>query len=190
MKKSTILSIVLALALCIGAATTAFAAGGYIVPLRTAKVDAEGQNVMNGTEFITDETVVEDAAIALVRDRREGHYALWDVDKVKEKIDNKADIVIIDTMPADFYNGKGHIPTAKNAETPLKGDEFTKAQKKALLKAAGKDKSKTIVVYCGFVKCTRSHVAAKYLKDKGYEHVVRIPGGSAAWEDAGFTFEK
>lgn len=193
MKKRTILAIVLTLVLCLGAATTAFAASGdgnYVVPLRTAKFDAEGNNVRVGSEFVVDEKVVEATAVALVKDRRAGGYKLTTVEKVKTKIDKNADMIIIDTMPEDFYAGKGHVPTAVCAETPLTDDEFTKAQKKALLKAAGKDKSATIIVYCGFVKCTRSHVAAKYLKEKGYENVYRMPGGSAAWEDAGYAFEK
>lgn len=193
MKKRTIVALLLTLVLCIGAATTAFATSGdgnYAVPLRTAKFDAEGNNVRVGTEFVCDEKVVEAAAVALVKDRRAGGYKLTTVEKVKAKIDKKADVVIVDTMPEAFYKEKGHVPTAICAEAPLTNEEFTKAQKKALIKAVGKDKSATIIVYCGFTKCTRSHVAAAYLVDKGYENVYRMPGGSAAWEDAGYAFEK
>ena len=51
------------------------------------------------------------------------------------------------------------------------------------------DKSKTIVVYCGFVKCQRSHQAAKYLKSKGFKNVYRYAGGITAWDDAGYPEE-
>ena len=51
------------------------------------------------------------------------------------------------------------------------------------------NKSKKIVVYCGFVKCRRSHWAAKYLVSKGYTNVYRQPGGIAAWGDAKYPIE-
>jgi rhodanese-related sulfurtransferase len=44
-------------------------------------------------------------------------------------------------------------------------------------------KDKTIVVYCGFVKCKRSHEAAKYLVEQGYTNVYRYAGGISAWAD-------
>jgi rhodanese-related sulfurtransferase len=50
-------------------------------------------------------------------------------------------------------------------------------------------KNKKIVVYCGFVKCTRSHMAAKYLVEQGYTNVYRQPGGISAWVDAGYAVE-
>ena len=50
-------------------------------------------------------------------------------------------------------------------------------------------KDKTIVVYCGFVKCKRSHEAAKYLVENGYTKVYRYPGGISAWGDAELAFE-
>jgi rhodanese-related sulfurtransferase len=45
------------------------------------------------------------------------------------------------------------------------------------------DNSKTIIVYCGFVKCTRSHVAAQYLVSQGFTNVYRQPGGISAYVD-------
>ena len=49
----------------------------------------------------------------------------------------------------------------------------------------GPNKKYKIVVYCGFVGCARSHVAAKYLVDNGYTNVYRYGGGIQAWVDAG-----
>lgn len=48
-------------------------------------------------------------------------------------------------------------------------------------------KDAPIVVYCGFIGCARSHIAAKYLKSKGYTNVYRYGGGIFAWRDAGKT---
>lgn len=45
-------------------------------------------------------------------------------------------------------------------------------------------KDKPIVVYCGFVKCRRSHFAADFLSRMGYTNVYRYPGGISAWGDA------
>lgn len=47
------------------------------------------------------------------------------------------------------------------------------------------NKNATVVVYCGFTKCQRSHQAAMYLTKQGYKNVYRYAGGIAAWVDAG-----
>ena len=49
-----------------------------------------------------------------------------------------------------------------------------------------KDKGYKIVVYCGHVGCARSHVAAKYLVQKGFTNVYRYGGGISAWVVAGY----
>jgi rhodanese-related sulfurtransferase len=49
--------------------------------------------------------------------------------------------------------------------------------------------NKKIVVYCGFVKCRRSHEAAQYLVKQGFKNVYRYPGGIYAWLDAGYAPE-
>jgi thiosulfate/3-mercaptopyruvate sulfurtransferase len=53
----------------------------------------------------------------------------------------------------------------------------------------GPDKDKTIVIYCGFVKCTRSHNGAVWAKKLGYKNVLRFPGGIYAWKGAKFPTE-
>ena len=58
------------------------------------------------------------------------------------------------------------------------------------LKKAVVNKDYKVVVYCGFVGCARSHVAAKYLVDNGYTNVYRYGGGIQAWEDAQNEVEK
>ncbi len=51
-------------------------------------------------------------------------------------------------------------------------------------------KSAPIVVYCGFVGCSRSHEAAAYLVKNGYTNVYRYGGGILAWIDAGYPVVK
>ncbi len=48
----------------------------------------------------------------------------------------------------------------------------------------GEDKDRMIVVYCGFVKCTRSHNGALWAVKLGYTNVYRHPGGIFAWKGA------
>jgi thiosulfate/3-mercaptopyruvate sulfurtransferase len=65
-------------------------------------------------------------------------------------------------------------------------DGKTKGDYSALL---GPDKEKIIVIYCGFVKCTRSHNGAMWAKKLGYKNVLRQPGGIFAWRGAGYPTE-
>jgi rhodanese-related sulfurtransferase len=57
-------------------------------------------------------------------------------------------------------------------------------------KLLGKNKDKTIIIYCGFVKCTRSHNGALWAKKAGYNNVYRYPGGIFAWKGAGYPVDK
>ena len=59
----------------------------------------------------------------------------------------------------------------------------TAEQFQALL---GEDKSRPVVIYCGFVKCGRSHNAAAWAVTQGYQQVYRVPGGIFAWKGAGY----
>jgi rhodanese-related sulfurtransferase len=54
----------------------------------------------------------------------------------------------------------------------------------------GTDKEKTIVIYCGFVKCTRSHNGATWAVKLGYKNVYRYSGGVFAWKGAKYPLEK
>lgn len=61
--------------------------------------------------------------------------------------------------------------------------------KKVVKKSVIKDKSYKIVVYCGHIKCIRSHYGAAYLTSQGYTNVYRYGGGISAWKDAGNSVE-
>ena len=56
-------------------------------------------------------------------------------------------------------------------------------------KLLGADKKAPVVVYCGFVKCTRSHNGAAWAVKLGYKNVYRYSGGIFAWKGAGYKAE-
>ena len=47
-----------------------------------------------------------------------------------------------------------------------------------------------VVIYCGFVKCTRSHNGAAWAVKLGYKNVYRYSGGVFAWKGAKYPLEK
>lgn len=142
------------------------------------------------------EVDVETGVVKLVREVQQGGYDLITVSELKQMKDTGKDMVIVDTMPFEDSYKKAHIPGAKqflfpiplmekwdNAETNGK----TEQDFAALL---GPDKEKMIVIYCGFVKCTRSHNGALWAKKLGYKNVYRFPGGIFAWKGAGYDVGK
>lgn len=170
-KKLTILAMSMLLVFTFGAFQCAFAATGS-APFGTAK---------DGNEYS-----VEKATLQYIKDQEAGGYKNVDVKTLKSWISNKkTKEIIIDTMPATSYKAQ-RIPGAKNVTVEM--NKITSAQKKAILKAAGKNKKAKIVVYCGFVGCPRSHYGAAYLVKKGYKNVYRLTGGIAAWMDAGYDY--
>ncbi len=138
----------------------------------------------------------ETGAVKLVREIQRGGYDVVTTDEVKKMIDEGKDVVIVDTMPYEASFKKAHVPGAVQFLFPIPDmntwnvDETagkTQAEYEALL---GADKEKTIVVYCGFVKCTRSHNGAVWAKKLGYKNVYRYSGGIYAWKGAGYEAEK
>lgn len=137
----------------------------------------------------------EQGAIKLSREVQRGGYDVITTEELKNLIDSDKDVLVVDTMPyADSYQ-KQHIPGAKQFLFPIpemetwdtqKTDGKTQDDYVALL---GPDKDKTIVIYCGFVKCTRSHNGAMWAKKLGYNNVLRQPGGIYAWLGAGYLTE-
>lgn len=143
-----------------------------------------------GTSIDGNEAVIEKAAIRLGEAKAEGGYDLVDVETLNTWLSEDKKMVIIDTMPADSYSN-GFIPGALNAELPKSADEeMTAEQKDAFIKALGTDKDATIVVYCGFVACERSHLGAELAVKEGFKNVYRLPGGIIAWQNAEYEVEK
>jgi len=138
----------------------------------------------------------ESAAVKLVREVQRGGYDVVTTDELKKWIDSGKAMVIVDTMPFDDSYKKQHVPGAVQFLFPIPDMETWDAKETdgkssddyaALL---GPDKDKTIVVYCGFVKCTRSHNGAAWALELGYKNVYRYSGGIYAWRGAGYPIEK
>ncbi|MCP4667747.1 MAG: rhodanese-like domain-containing protein, partial [Deltaproteobacteria bacterium] len=53
----------------------------------------------------------------------------------------------------------------------------------------GPDKNRPVVIYCGFVKCTRSHNGAMWAIKLGYKKVYRFSGGIFAWKGADYPVD-
>jgi len=138
----------------------------------------------------------EQEAVNLVREMQRGGYGLITTKELKDMIDSGKDALIIDTMSYSASYKKNHVPGAEQFLFPIPemnawDTEQTNGKTiddfKALL---GPDISKTIVIYCGFVKCTRSHNGAMWATKLGYKNVMRFPGGIFAWKGAEYPVEK
>lgn len=138
----------------------------------------------------------EEGAVKLVREIQRGGYDVVTTDELRTWIGQKKDMIIVDTMPYEASYQKNHIPGARQFLFPIpdmkEWDTKETAGKsiadyQALL---GKNKDKPIVVYCGFVKCTRSHNGAFWAKKLGYTKVYRYAGGIYAWKGANNDVEK
>jgi rhodanese-related sulfurtransferase len=134
-------------------------------------------------------------AVKLHRDALAGGYDLVTGAELKKMMDEGQDMVLIDTMPYEASYKKEHVPGAGQFLFPIpdmnewdatETDGKSQADFEALL---GPDKNKPIVVYCGFVKCTRSHNGAMWAKKLGYTNVYRYPGGIFGWKGLGYPVE-
>ncbi|MCP4688741.1 MAG: rhodanese-like domain-containing protein [Desulfobacterales bacterium] len=137
----------------------------------------------------------EKGAVKLLREVQRGGYDIVATEDLKGWIDQGKKMLIIDTMPYEASYKKGHIPGAAQFLFPIpdmktwdsrETDGKSKADFEALL---GPDKERVIVIYCGFVKCTRSHNGAEWAKKLGYKNVYRHPGGIFAWKGAKYPVE-
>jgi len=137
----------------------------------------------------------EKGAVKLAREMQQGGYDIITTEELKNMRDSGKDILVIDTMPYEDSYKKQHIPGAKQFVFPI--PEMTSWDTKEtdgktqedFAELLGADKDKTIIIYCGFVKCTRSHNGAMWAKKLGYKNVFRHPGGIYAWLGAKYPVE-
>src|SRR5512139_165230 len=146
-----------------------------------------------GTEKIgVTEANVQTEALALKAsgEAQRGGYKLISLQDLKKRLDAKEPMLIIDTMPyADSYK-KEHIPTAVQFEFPIaEMTTMSPEMEKKYLDLLGPDKDRMIVVYCGYVKCGRSHNGAMWAVKLGYRNVYRCLGGIYGWKEAGSPVE-
>ncbi len=138
----------------------------------------------------------ETGAVKLVREVQRGNYDLVTTDELKQWIDSGKDMVIVDTMPYEESYKKNHLPGAVQFLFPIPdmnewGTKETADKTQAdYEKLLGPDKNKVIVIYCGFVKCTRSHNGAAWAVKLGYKNVYRYTGGIFAWKGAKYPMDK
>jgi rhodanese-related sulfurtransferase len=138
----------------------------------------------------------ETDAVKLTREVQRGGYDVLTTAELKKWIDNRKQMIIVDTMPYDASYRKAHVPGAVQFLFPIPDMETWdtgETDGKTLEDFAGvlgSDKDKPIIVYCGFVKCTRSHNGAAWAVKLGYKNVFRYPGGIFAWKGAGNPVEK
>jgi thiosulfate/3-mercaptopyruvate sulfurtransferase len=132
----------------------------------------------------------EKIAVTFANEVARGGYQFVTTEGLKKMMDEKKDMLIVDTMPFEASFKKNHIPGAANFELPVPEmttmDEKTK---EAFEKLLGPDKNRLIVFYCGFTKCTRSHNGAMWAMKLGYKNVYRQPGGIKAWIEAKYPVE-
>ncbi len=138
----------------------------------------------------------EAGAVKLVREIQQGGYNVVTTEELKKWIDSGKDMLIVDTMPYKASYKKAHLPGAKQFLFPIpemktwNTKETAGKSKDDFVTLLGLDKNIKIVIYCGFVKCTRSHNGAVWAKKLGYKNVFRHPGGIFAWKGANYPTEK
>jgi len=145
-----------------------------------------------GQNKFQQEVELERRATSFASEVDQGDYEFLTVEELKKLMDAKTDMVLVDTMPPDSF-AKEHIAGAVNFLFPKEGTmtdwkkEQTGGQDVAAYeKLLGPDKKKLVVIYCGYVKCLRSHNGALWAKKLGYTNVKRCPGGLYAWIGAGY----
>ena len=98
-----------------------------------------------------------------------------DVSEVKNKIDNKEEIVIIDVRTTPEHL-RGKIEGSINI--PL--DVFEKKIEEII-----SDKEEPVYLYC--LSGSRSEVAAQIMDQLGYKNVFNIISGLLAWKNKGYA---
>jgi len=136
------------------------------------------------------EVPIEKAAFKFADDVKDSGYKLVGTEELKKWLNESKKVTIISALPVDDDKAFGTLPSSINGAMPKTEKELTQADKDNLLKAAGSDKENTIVIYCGFLACRRSHIGAKILVENGFQNVYRYPGGITAWKEMGYTITK
>ncbi|WCE30825.1 rhodanese-like domain-containing protein [Vibrio sp. SCSIO 43137] len=167
-----------------------------VLGLACVAVIAGAAVYFGGASQFEKEVATEASGIKLAREVSRGGYQLISTKELQDSIAANEDMIIVDTMPYEDSYKKNHIPGAKQFLFPIpEMTEWDSAETngkdieayKALL---GDDLNKKIVIYCGFVKCTRSHNGAQWAVKLGYTNVLRHPGGIFAWKGAGYDVEQ
>ncbi len=102
----------------------------------------------------------------------------WSIEQVKEHLGNGNDYVLLDVREKEEYRD-GHLAGA----IPLpRGFLEIRVEQEV------PDKTKPVIAYCA--SGTRSLLAAKQLKEMGYQKVISMSGGYTAWKGAGYPWKQ
>jgi molybdopterin/thiamine biosynthesis adenylyltransferase/rhodanese-related sulfurtransferase len=102
----------------------------------------------------------------------------WSIDQVKEHLGNGNDYALVDVREKEEYR-EGHLTGAISLP---RGFLDIRVEQEV------PDKSKPIIAYCA--GGTRSLLAAKQLRDMGYQKVISMSGGYSAWKGAGYPWKQ
>ncbi|MBX3243819.1 MAG: rhodanese-like domain-containing protein [Acidobacteria bacterium] len=122
------------------------------------------------------------SALDLVKEAKEQIENLTP-EQVKEEL-SSGDVVIIDIRESEELAENGKIAGSVHAPRGMLefyADETLPYHKPEF------DKDKRIILHCA--SGGRSALAAKTLKDMGYDNVAHLDGGLKAWKEAGFETE-
>jgi molybdopterin/thiamine biosynthesis adenylyltransferase/rhodanese-related sulfurtransferase len=102
----------------------------------------------------------------------------WSIDQVKEHLGNGGDYALVDVREKEEYR-EGHLAGAISLP---RGFLEIRAEE------ALPDKARQIIAYCA--GGTRSLLAAKQLREMGYDRVISMAGGYTAWKGAGYPWKQ
>ena len=102
----------------------------------------------------------------------------WSIDQVKEHLGNGNDHALLDVREKEEYR-EGHLDGASSLPRG-----FLEIRAEQTLP----DRTKPVIAYCA--GGTRSLLAAKQLKEMGYDNVVSMIGGYTAWKNAGYPWKQ
>ncbi len=105
-------------------------------------------------------------------------FAKITAEELYEKISQKTDLIIIDTLPKELFE-KRHLPGALNAcvfQVVFPSE----------VEAIVPDRDREVVLYGSSRASHDSVTAAEKLVRLGYSKVFALIGGLAAWRDAGY----
>jgi len=105
-------------------------------------------------------------------------FAKITAEELYEKISQKTDLIIIDTLPKELFE-KRHLPGAQNA---CVFQVVFPSEVEAILP----DRDREVVLYGSSRASHDSVTAAEKLVRLGYSRVYALTGGLAAWRQAGY----
>jgi len=102
----------------------------------------------------------------------------WSIDQVKEHLGNGHAYALLDVREKEEYR-EGHLDGALS---------LPRGFLEMRVEETVPDKATPIIAYCA--GGTRSMLAAKQLRDMGYQNVISMQGGYGAWKGAGYPWKQ